>query len=71
MGQLGTVRQLLEHGADVASRGEMGGPLLNFMLWRKKKLSPQDYKMTNLILDWGYDIHSRLMETDGTCCKLP
>jgi hypothetical protein len=66
MGQVGTVRQLLEQGADVATRGEMGGPLLNFVLWSKKKLSPQDYEMINLILDWGYDIHSWLMDMDGT-----
>jgi ankyrin repeat protein len=66
MGQVGTVRQLLEHGADVATRGEMEGPLLNFVLWNKKKLSPQDYETINLILDWGYDIHSWLIEMHGT-----
>jgi hypothetical protein len=66
-GHVPIVEELLQNDANVTTRGEMGGPLLNFVLWQKRSISEKDYKVIDLVLRrWGYDIHSWLMEMGGT-----
>lgn len=70
-GHVAVVKELLHNGADVNTRGNMGGPLLNFMLWSKSSISDKDYKIIELVLSQGnYDIHSWLMEMGGTIVSL-
>ncbi|KUL90278.1 hypothetical protein ZTR_01973 [Talaromyces verruculosus] len=66
-GHVAIVQELLQNGADVTTRGEMGGPLLNFVLWLKRSISNKEYEIIDLVLSQGnYDIHSWLMEMGGT-----
>ncbi|GAM42228.1 ankyrin repeat-containing protein [Talaromyces pinophilus] len=66
-GHVAIVKELLHNGADVNTRGQMGGPLLNFVLWLKRSISDKEYKVIDLVLSQGrYNIHSWLMEMGGT-----
>ncbi|RAO72489.1 uncharacterized protein BHQ10_008501 [Talaromyces amestolkiae] len=66
-GHIAIVKELLQNGADVNTRGQMGGPLLNFVLWNKRSISDKEYKIIELVLSQGsYNIHSWLMEMGGT-----
>jgi Ankyrin repeats (3 copies) len=70
-GHVAIVQELLQNGADVTTRGEMGGPLLNFVLWLKRSISDKEYEVIDLVLRRrGYDIHSWLMEMGGTIVSL-
>lgn len=64
------VEELLKDGADVTTRGEMKGPLLSYVLWNKRRVSDKIYKIIDLVLSHGYDIHSWLMEMGGTIASL-
>ncbi|KAH8696299.1 putative ankyrin repeat-containing protein [Talaromyces proteolyticus] len=63
---LAIVQELIQNGADVTTRGEMGGPLLNFVLWNIRSVSDKIYEIIDLVLSQGYDINSWYMDMGGT-----
>lgn len=70
-GHVPIVEELLQNGADVTTRGEMGAPLLNFVLWLKRKISDKEYEIIDLVLSQGrYDIHSWDIDMGGTIVSL-
>lgn len=70
-GHVAIVQELLQNGADVTTRGEMGGPLLNFVLWRKRSISDKEYEIIDIVLSQGnYDIHSWHIDMGGTIVSL-
>ena len=70
-GHVAVVKELLRNGADVNIRGQDGVPLLNFMLWLKRKISDKEYQIIDMVLSQGrYDIHSWHIDTDWTIVSL-
>lgn len=66
VGHVAIVQELLQNGADVTIRGEMGGPLLNYVLWNKRSISDKEYEVIDLVLSQGYDINSWEIDMGGT-----
>ena len=70
-GHVAIVQELLQNGADITTRGEIGSPLLNFVLWRKRSISDKEYEIIDIVLSQGnYDIHSWHIDMGGTIVSL-
>lgn len=70
-GHVAVVKELRRNGADVNIRGQMGVPLLNFVLWLKRKISNKEYEIIDMVLNQGgYDIHSWHIDMGWTIVSL-
>ena len=64
------VKELLRNGADVTTWGDMGGPLLHYVLWNKRSVSEKIYEIIDLVLSQGYDINLWYMDMGGMVVSL-